>query len=256
MLFPAGVSGHPGALAWAGLPAPEAYHLSRLEEHPVLQFLAYITPQEYGRLAPLRHIEITGSGHSIADIIPLGGGKEVGIAAVAQRFGWKREEIMVFGDGPNDAKMLAWAGAGVAMGQRRGGGQGRRGLRHHPRGGGRRTKRAAPLLGCWKKPSYKKADWETSPFFYLVAGTRALQQIVFYVPHKLVAAPGQLPQHPVEARLCLVPILLGDVVAGHRADLEGDFGEGQLVEHQAAPGVEGLADDEGRAETRPFSSTT
>ena len=32
--------------AWAGLPAPEAYHLSRLEEHPVLQFLAYITPQE------------------------------------------------------------------------------------------------------------------------------------------------------------------------------------------------------------------
>ena len=102
--------------AWAGLPAPEAYHLSRLEEHPVLQFLAYITPQEYGRLAPLRHIEITGSGHSIADIIPLGGGKEVGIAAVAQRFGWKREEIMVFGDGPNDAKMLAWAGTGVAMG--------------------------------------------------------------------------------------------------------------------------------------------
>ena len=82
--------------ACAGLPAPEAYHLSRLEEHPVLQFLAYITPQEYGRLAPLRHIEITGSGHSIADIIPLGGGKEVGIAAVAQRFGWKREEIMVF----------------------------------------------------------------------------------------------------------------------------------------------------------------
>lgn len=35
----------------------------------------------------------------------------MGIAAVAQRFGWKREEIMVFGDGPNDAKMLAWAGA-------------------------------------------------------------------------------------------------------------------------------------------------
>ena len=40
----------------------------------------------------------------------------MGIAAVAQRFGWKREEIMVFGDGPNDAKMLAWAGTGVAMG--------------------------------------------------------------------------------------------------------------------------------------------
>lgn len=32
--------------AWAGLPAPEAYHLSRLEEHPVLQFLAYIMSTE------------------------------------------------------------------------------------------------------------------------------------------------------------------------------------------------------------------
>ena len=29
---------------------------------------------------------------------------------------WKQEEIMVFGDGPNDAKMLSWAGIGVAMG--------------------------------------------------------------------------------------------------------------------------------------------
>ena len=81
-------------------------------------------------------------------------------------------------------------------------------------------------------------------------GARALQQIVFYVTHKLVAAPGQLPQHPVEARLCLVPIFLGDVVAEHWADLEGDFGEGQLVEHQAAPGAEGLTDDEGRAENQ------
>ena len=49
-------------------------------------------------------------------MIPDKGGKEVGIAAVANHYGWKREEIMVFGDGPNDANMLAWAGTGVAMG--------------------------------------------------------------------------------------------------------------------------------------------
>lgn len=102
--------------AWAGLPAPGPYNIARLDKHPVLQFLAYILPQEYCRLSPLRHISITGSGHGISDVIPDKGGKEVGIAAVADHYGWKREEIMVFGDGPNDANMLAWAGTGVAMG--------------------------------------------------------------------------------------------------------------------------------------------
>ena len=68
------------------------------------------------RLAPLRHVEITSAGGEILDVIPKGGGKEVGIAAVAQRFGWKREEIMVFGDGDNDCRMLSWAGTGVALG--------------------------------------------------------------------------------------------------------------------------------------------
>ena len=102
--------------AWAGLPAPGPYDIARLDTHPVLQFLAYILPEEYKRLSPLHHIDITGSGHGIADIIPDKGGKEVGIAAVAAHYGWKQEEIMVFGDGPNDAKMLSWAGIGVAMG--------------------------------------------------------------------------------------------------------------------------------------------
>ena len=102
--------------AWAGLPAPGPYDIARLDTHPVLQFLAYILPEDYHRLSPLRHIDITGSGHGIADIIPDKGGKEVGIAAVAAHYGWKQEEIMAFGDGPNDAGMLKWAGIGVAMG--------------------------------------------------------------------------------------------------------------------------------------------
>ena len=44
------------------------------------------------------------------------GGKEVGIAAAAAHYGIRREEIMVFGDGDNDQRMLRWAGVGVAMG--------------------------------------------------------------------------------------------------------------------------------------------
>ena len=67
-------------------------------------------------LAPLEHIAVTGSAHGILDVIPEEGGKEVGIAAVAKHYGWQREEILVFGDGPNDAEMLRWAGIGVALG--------------------------------------------------------------------------------------------------------------------------------------------
>lgn len=103
--------------AWAGLEAPGLYHLSRLDKHPILQFLAYIPYQEaVQRLAPLEHIEITTAGGEILDVIPKEGGKEVGIQAVAAHYGWTPDELMVFGDGNNDARMLRWAATGVAMG--------------------------------------------------------------------------------------------------------------------------------------------
>ena len=101
----------------AGLPAPQGpYDLARLEDHPILQFLAYIPPEEKYRLAPLEHIEITSAGPLCFDVIPKGGGKEVGIQAVADRYGWQREELLVFGDGDNDARMLSWAAHSVALG--------------------------------------------------------------------------------------------------------------------------------------------
>ena len=101
---------------WLRLPVPEVYDLSRLETHDVLQFLAYIPPEDCSLLDPLEHVEITGAGGEIFDVIPKGGGKEVGIAAAAAHYGVAREEVMVFGDGDNDARMVAWAGTGIAMG--------------------------------------------------------------------------------------------------------------------------------------------
>lgn len=101
---------------WLDLPVPEKYDIARLNDHDVLQFLAYISMEEKELLEPLPHIEITGAGGEILDIIPEGGGKEIGIAAAAAHYGFKRDEIMVFGDGENDGRMVAWAGIGVAMG--------------------------------------------------------------------------------------------------------------------------------------------
>lgn len=94
---------------------PKQYDIKRLDTHPVLQFLVY-GPENLPYIACLPHIEPTSAGGHIQDIIPKGGGKEVGIAAAADHYGIKREEIMVFGDGDNDQRMLRWAGVGVAMG--------------------------------------------------------------------------------------------------------------------------------------------
>lgn len=100
---------------WEDLPSPGIYDIKRLDIHPVLQFLVYGS-ENLPYIAPLPHIEPTSAGGHIQDIIPKGGGKEVGIAATAAHYGIEREEIMVFGDGDNDQRMLRWAGVGVAMG--------------------------------------------------------------------------------------------------------------------------------------------
>lgn len=97
------------------LPAPGRYDVSRLESHPVLQFLVY-GPENLAHIACLPHIEPTSAGGDIQDIIPKGGGKEKGIEAAAAHFGITRDEVMVFGDGDNDQRMLRWARLGVAMG--------------------------------------------------------------------------------------------------------------------------------------------
>ncbi|WP_062299760.1 HAD hydrolase family protein [Demequina maris] len=41
--------------------------------------------------------------------------KAVGIAAVVERLGLAREQVVAFGDGPNDLEMLAYAGVSVAI---------------------------------------------------------------------------------------------------------------------------------------------
>lgn len=44
------------------------------------------------------------------------GGKQIGIPAMAAHYGIRNDEILVFGDGPNDVDMLRDVGFGVAMG--------------------------------------------------------------------------------------------------------------------------------------------
>ncbi len=51
-----------------------------------------------------------------ADMIPINGGKQVGIQKMLDRYGIQKEECMAFGDGGNDISMLEYVEIGVAMG--------------------------------------------------------------------------------------------------------------------------------------------
>ena len=62
------------------------------------------------------NVKIVRWNDSSADIIPIDGGKEVGMKEVLKHFKIDEEETMAFGDGGNDIGMLKFVKIGVAMG--------------------------------------------------------------------------------------------------------------------------------------------
>lgn len=88
-----------------------------LLEGKVYQFVPFVKPEEEKLFLDAMPNCIHTRWHPEGiDIIPLSGGKAVGVQATMERFGWVSEEVMAFGDGENDAEMLKLAGVGVAMG--------------------------------------------------------------------------------------------------------------------------------------------
>ncbi len=70
-------------------------------------------------LAP--HVGIEGdltysTNNGLIEVVPLGVSKATGVDEVARPLGVTAEDVVAFGDMPNDIPMLLWAGLGVAMG--------------------------------------------------------------------------------------------------------------------------------------------
>jgi Cof subfamily protein (haloacid dehalogenase superfamily) len=68
-----------------------------------------------------KHVGIEGditysTNNGLVEIVPLGISKASGVEEVAKPQGITSEEVVAFGDMPNDIPMLLWAGHGVAMG--------------------------------------------------------------------------------------------------------------------------------------------
>ncbi len=60
-------------------------------------------------------VALTHSGAPFLEVMAAGVDKAWGVARLCERLGIDREDVVAFGDAPNDVEMLAWAGHGVAV---------------------------------------------------------------------------------------------------------------------------------------------
>ena len=68
-----------------------------------------------------KHVGLQGdltysTNNGLIEVLPLGISKATGVEELARPLGITAEDIVAFGDMPNDLPMIRWAGLGVAMG--------------------------------------------------------------------------------------------------------------------------------------------
>lgn len=99
------------------VPLPPIEDIERAKDGKVFQLNPYI-PVEFEAevMKVLPNCEATRWSPTFIDVIPAGGGKHVAIQKIMEYYGYKKDEIMAFGDGGNDKTMLMTAGIGIAMG--------------------------------------------------------------------------------------------------------------------------------------------
>ena len=90
---------------------------------PAVKLLVRKTGMASSELAArlARHVGILGditysTNDGLVEISAIGISKAVGVDEVARRWEISAEDVVAFGDMPNDVPMLRWAGHGVAMG--------------------------------------------------------------------------------------------------------------------------------------------
>lgn len=105
------------AMQAVGFTVPE-YDGDFHERHSLVQALIFYREEEKGyyedgKYAQFKFVRWHDTG---VDVLPRGGSKAKTMLKVAADQGFKREDVIAFGDGLNDMELLKEAGVGVAMG--------------------------------------------------------------------------------------------------------------------------------------------
>lgn len=99
-------------------PLPDPIPPRQVLERNIYQMTAFFTKEEElaagDRFFP--GLEVMRWHPAFVDVIAPGGGKDYGMDAILEHFGFDLSESMAFGDGENDLPMLRHAHIGVAMG--------------------------------------------------------------------------------------------------------------------------------------------
>ncbi|HEY0638823.1 MAG TPA: HAD family hydrolase [Pseudonocardiaceae bacterium] len=105
-------------------PSPETPFAPRDEllGHPAVKLLVRHPGMTSEAMAEAANAVLAGevgitfsTSKGLLELSAPGVSKATGLAGVAERFGVAQEDVIAFGDMPNDLPMLSWAGHGVAM---------------------------------------------------------------------------------------------------------------------------------------------
>ncbi len=103
--------------AIANQPVEIAEDFDDLAKEDIYQMMMGCYKEEYDQaLNRVEGAKITAWWSRAVDIIPVNGGKGLGVEKVLDFFNFTKEESIAFGDGTNDIEMLQAVGIGVAMG--------------------------------------------------------------------------------------------------------------------------------------------
>lgn len=99
------------------IPQPTIDPAQRCFDNPTYQLSAFLNSEDEPEfMAHMPGCRAVRWSEGFADILPATGGKVTGLQKTLEHLGLAKENSIAFGDGSNDAEMLAFAGIGVAMG--------------------------------------------------------------------------------------------------------------------------------------------
>lgn len=109
-----------GYITSSRLPVPDLREKFEQENRDLDKIQAIFRyPQDkteaWNRIKALKGVEVTGALDNNIEVNSENVHKGIALLWLAKRLGIKKEEIMAFGDGSNDLKMICDAGIGVAM---------------------------------------------------------------------------------------------------------------------------------------------